>query len=53
MPADLGLDTDQFTRAVLHAPSTRPDRYTVLEHLDLDEQAVRTRIDEYVDAFGR
>src|SRR3712207_3173430 len=35
-PRDLGLSEEQFTAAVLHAPATRPDRYTVLEHLDLD-----------------
>ena len=52
-PADLELSEDQFAQAVLHAPSTRPDRYTILEHLDLDEQAVRSRIDAYLDAFGR
>ena len=36
-PRDLGLSNDQFTAAVVHAPSTRPDRYTILEHLDLNE----------------
>jgi len=30
-PKGLGLTPDEFTQAVLHAPSTRPDRYTVLE----------------------
>ena len=49
----LCLDGDQFAQAVLHAPSTRPDRYTILEHLDLDEQGVLSRIDAYLDAFGR
>ena len=53
LPKDLGLDADQFTQAVLRAPATRPDRYTILEHLDLDEQATRSRIDEYVSAFDR
>ena len=35
-PADLGLSAEQFAEAVVLAPSTRPDRYTILEHLDLD-----------------
>ena len=52
-PRDLGLDEDQFAQAVVHAPSTRPDRYTILEHLDLDEEGVRGRIDAYLEAFGR
>jgi glycerol-1-phosphate dehydrogenase [NAD(P)+] len=47
-PADLGLTEDQFARAVVHAPSTRPDRYTVLEHLDLDEAGVRQRVHEFL-----
>ena len=52
-PRELGLDEDEFAQAVLRAPSTRPDRYTILEHLDLDEQGVRGRIDEYLAAFDR
>jgi glycerol-1-phosphate dehydrogenase [NAD(P)+] len=38
---------------VLHAPATRPDRYTVLEHLALDEEGARRRVRAYVDAFDR
>jgi glycerol-1-phosphate dehydrogenase [NAD(P)+] len=52
-PAELGLDEGQFAEAVLRAPSTRPDRYTILEHLDLDEAGVRSRIDAYLDALDR
>ena len=52
-PRDLGLDEDQFAQAVLRAPSTRPDRYTILEHLDLDEEGVRGRIGAYLEAFDR
>src|SRR4029078_13004867 len=39
-PADLGLSQSEFTKAVLHAPATRPGRYTILERLDLDERAI-------------
>ena len=35
---------EQFAEAVAHAPRTRPDRYTILEHLDLDEGEVRERV---------
>ncbi|MBW3593644.1 MAG: iron-containing alcohol dehydrogenase family protein, partial [Actinobacteria bacterium] len=35
LPRDIGLDEEAFATAVVHAPSTRPDRYTILEHLDL------------------
>jgi glycerol-1-phosphate dehydrogenase [NAD(P)+] len=52
-PGDVGLSNAQFAEAVHHAPSTRPDRYTILEHLALDEQEVRRRVDAYVDAVDR
>ncbi len=41
LPSDLGLTADEFAAAVAHAPSTRPDRFTILEHLDLDDGMVR------------
>ena len=43
----LGLTSQEFARAVLHAPTTRPDRYTVLEHLDLDEAGVRREVERF------
>jgi glycerol-1-phosphate dehydrogenase [NAD(P)+] len=51
-PAALGLTIDQFTEAVVLAPSTRPDRYTVLEYLDLDPAAVRERVVAFTRAFA-
>jgi glycerol-1-phosphate dehydrogenase [NAD(P)+] len=51
-PQDLGLTADQFAEAVVHAPMTRPDRYTVLEHLALDEAAVRERVDAFLAAVA-
>ena len=51
-PAELGLTDEQFAQAVVHAPSTRPDRYTILEHLDLDEQAAREKVRAFAEAFG-
>jgi len=52
-PSDLGLTEEQFARAVVHAPATRPDRFTIVEHLGLDDPAARRRVREYVDAFDR
>jgi glycerol-1-phosphate dehydrogenase [NAD(P)+] len=49
-PADLGLTSEQFAEAVQYAPMTRPDRYTILEHLALDETAVRERVDAFLAA---
>jgi len=51
--SELGLTEDQFVQAVLHAPATRPDRYTVLEHLELDEQGARRHVRAYADAYDR
>ena len=50
-PADLGLTDDQFVEVVRHAPRTRPDRYTILEHLDLAPAQIRARLADYVDAL--
>jgi glycerol-1-phosphate dehydrogenase [NAD(P)+] len=49
---DLGLSDDQFVEAVAYAPATRPDRFTILEHLDLDEEAIRNRVHAYADALA-
>ena len=53
LPRELGLTDEQFAEAVHYAPRTRPDRYTVLEHLDLGEQEVMERVRAYVEAFDR
>jgi glycerol-1-phosphate dehydrogenase [NAD(P)+] len=52
VPGDIGLTAEQFTEAVMLAPSTRPGRYTILEHLRLSEAEARDRVEEYVRAVG-
>jgi glycerol-1-phosphate dehydrogenase [NAD(P)+] len=52
-PADLGLTEKQFAQAVVHAPATRPDRYTILEHLELDLAASERHVHAILDAYGR
>ncbi len=51
-PADLGLSEEQFAQAVVHAPQTRPDRYTILEHLGLDDDAALERVRAFAEAYG-
>ena len=51
-PADLGLSHAEFTKAVLHAPATRPGRYTILERLDLDELAIAERVEDFAAVIG-
>lgn len=45
LPTDIGLTRDEFVTAVLRAPDTRPDRYTILEHLALDRGGVASAVD--------
>jgi glycerol-1-phosphate dehydrogenase [NAD(P)+] len=49
-PADLGLSDAEFGKAVLHAPATRPGRYTILERLALDECAIAARVASFTAA---
>jgi glycerol-1-phosphate dehydrogenase [NAD(P)+] len=52
VPDDIGLSEEQFAKAIVHAPQTRPGRYTILEHLGLDETAAMKAIAEYVRVMG-
>jgi glycerol-1-phosphate dehydrogenase [NAD(P)+] len=52
-PGDLGLTLDQFSQAVSAAPDTRPDRYTILESLDLGEEEVKRRVGAFTEAVDR
>jgi len=52
LPGEVGLSEEQFAEAVLYAPQTRPGRYTVLERLDLDHDAVLTAVKDYVRSYG-
>jgi len=51
-PAELGISPERFVEAVLYGPSTRPDRFTILEHLQLDAQSVGAAYSEYLERFG-
>jgi len=51
-PADLGLTDARFAEAVAYAPRTRPDRYTILEHLDLTPPQLTERVRDYINALG-
>jgi glycerol-1-phosphate dehydrogenase [NAD(P)+] len=39
-PADLGLPVELMVEAVMRAPATRPNRYTILDEVDLSRSAV-------------
>ena len=50
LPSDIGLDNAQFVEAVMFAPRTRPDRYTILEHLAMSPDEISRKLSDYVDA---
>ncbi|WP_405428920.1 iron-containing alcohol dehydrogenase family protein [Micromonospora sp. NBC_00617] len=51
LPAEVTLTDDQFIEAVQFAPRTRPDRYTILEHLALSPTETRERLADYAGAI--
>lgn len=51
-PADVGLDADQFVKVIEFAPRTRPDRYTILEHLAMTPEEIHRKLAEYDDAVA-
>lgn len=47
-PADIGLTGEKFTAAVCYAPKTRPDRYTILEHMALSDAAAADAVQDFI-----
>jgi len=52
VPQDMGLDLEEFAQAVVFAPQTRPGRYTILEHLDMDLDQARDATRKFVATVG-
>lgn len=51
-PSGLGLTLAEFAAAVIAAPATRPDRYTILEHRGLSADQVRTEVGAFARRLG-
>jgi glycerol-1-phosphate dehydrogenase [NAD(P)+] len=51
-PDQVGLTAEQFTEAVLHAPATRPGRYTILERLAMSPRQAARAVEDYVSAIA-
>jgi glycerol-1-phosphate dehydrogenase [NAD(P)+] len=47
-PEEIGLSLEQFAAAVELAPTTRPDRYTILEHLEMSKEELTGQVKEFV-----
>jgi glycerol-1-phosphate dehydrogenase [NAD(P)+] len=52
-PDELGISRDVFVDAVVRAPETRPDRFTVLEHLSPSPSRVEELVDAYLATLDR
>ncbi|MGC5567782.1 iron-containing alcohol dehydrogenase family protein [Streptomyces sp. FR-108] len=52
LPEEIGFTPDEFVQVVEFAPSTRPGRYTILEHLDLSTDQIRDAYADYAKAIG-
>ncbi|MBB1252954.1 iron-containing alcohol dehydrogenase family protein [Streptomyces alkaliterrae] len=52
LPKDIGFSVDEFVQVVEFAPRTRPGRYTILEHLDLNTDEIRDAYADYAKAIG-
>ncbi|MFF5082037.1 iron-containing alcohol dehydrogenase family protein [Actinoplanes sp. NPDC000266] len=52
VPADIDLTHEQFVEAVAFAPRTRPDRYTILEHLAMSPDEISRKLATYVEAVA-
>jgi glycerol-1-phosphate dehydrogenase [NAD(P)+] len=51
-PKQIGLSAGQFTSAVLHAPATRPGRYTILERLAMTPAQAAGAVEGYARAIA-
>ena len=52
LPGEIGFSDEEFVTAVRYAPQTRPGRYTILEHRDLESDAIRDAYADYVKAIS-
>jgi glycerol-1-phosphate dehydrogenase [NAD(P)+] len=41
-PEDIGISTEEMLRAVQNAPATRPDRYTILNSIEMTKSSIET-----------
>lgn len=50
-PIELGLTTTEFSQAVFHAPQTRPDRFTILEHLAMSQDECDAKVSAFMHSL--
>ncbi|KUF14409.1 MULTISPECIES: iron-containing alcohol dehydrogenase family protein [Streptomyces] len=52
LPEEIGFTVDEFVQVVAYAPQTRPGRYTILEHLNLNTDQIKDAYADYAKAIG-
>ncbi|POX36180.1 dehydrogenase [Streptomyces sp. Ru73] len=52
LPQEIGFSVDEFVQVVEYAPQTRPGRYTILEHLNLNSEQIKDAYADYAKAIG-
>ncbi|MFD9906687.1 iron-containing alcohol dehydrogenase family protein [Streptomyces sp. NPDC059063] len=52
LPEEIGFTVDEFVQVVEYAPQTRPGRYTILEHLSLNNDQIKDAYADYAKAIG-
>ncbi|MFD4829072.1 iron-containing alcohol dehydrogenase family protein [Streptomyces uncialis] len=52
LPTEIGFTVDEFVQVVAFAPQTRPGRFTILEHLDLNTDQIKDAYADYAKAIG-
>ncbi|MCX4658881.1 iron-containing alcohol dehydrogenase family protein [Streptomyces uncialis] len=52
LPEEIGFSVDEFVQVVAFAPQTRPGRFTILEHLDLNTDQIKDAYADYAKAIG-
>ncbi|KUJ70744.1 dehydrogenase [Streptomyces albus subsp. albus] len=52
LPEEIGFTVDEFVQVVEFAPQTRPGRYTILEHLNLNPEQIKDAYADYAKAIG-
>lgn len=50
---DIGITQEELVEAIIYAPQTRPDRFTILEHKNLSHQEIKQLIEEFYEAYSR
>lgn len=52
-PHELGVSAEEFAQAVIEAPATRPDRFTILEHLSMPATQTLETVQAFIERLDK